>query len=144
MKGAFWEADRTVVSAVMYSPFCTAHSNERCDPVICCRIAGHFLLPLRCRMGAALALTWTLGQFFFLCSFSQPTLTVYWTGIFFAPRDGKWNWLLWEGREQVFIIIRWIYKGLVGSALSLYFFSSLQVIEPLASYWMDQHITPRY
>lgn len=40
-------------------------------------------------MGAALALTWTLGQFFFLCSFSQPTLTIYWTGIFFGPQDGK-------------------------------------------------------
>lgn len=81
--------DSAVVSVVMYSAFCTLRGNGRCDPVICCRSAGHFLLPLRCRVRAALALSWTLVQFFFLCSFGHSTLTVNWTGVFFVPQDGK-------------------------------------------------------
>lgn len=74
---------------VMYPAFFTPHRNGRCNPVLCCRSAGHFVLPLRCRMRAALALSWTLLWFSFLCSFGQATLTVNRTGVFFVLQGRK-------------------------------------------------------
>lgn len=94
-------ADSTVVSVVMDSASCMLPSNGRCEPLICCRSAGHFMPPLKCRMRAALVLLWTLIRFFFLCSFGQSTLTVNWTGVFFAPEAGKIQLVpLWSGRPR--------------------------------------------